>query len=1362
MKERSPKLKPQKGEPLPEFDQLLGYLNLSSGNYDSLVFITLNELFANLASSERDIEVPLHVGAGKKLLERLAALDGNGSTYRDTQQARAVIQLCFFDFPAAYRAFHSDVLFHQTDEFLFNAFFMGRVLESALRHSLHQEPTQVALESLIDHLNDYVGHRPVAILENHRCEPYTHEWIRPVPIFISGVGGAFGPYEELVNQAISILTASDPNLLRVAQFDLDCLDEIAIDPRALDFDHPVNRRPNHHFGQWDEHSVDGKGFYRRFIVHSITLDAMLQRVKENTDIPHSELMLEAGAVLACTMLMGAGISGSGPEAYDSEVTLGKLVGIIANYRDVFYSGLLKQLPPKHRSRLLAEAAERHQPFGAARQDINTKLSTQRDQQLIHCHLAHVYAGLGYRDAALAEASVVPVAAARLNSQIDCLMGSARGHLMHGNLRAAVDELPQVFALMRRGIDCGAIVDPWNIIGFDGNFSLFPATENSIRDHRIDDLVELVNETLSLYSELWANAAAVNELSLCEQIRQQFSEFVEWWHQFAAHEVMSVDAVDPQDVFAAAQHVAEALNLWHQQGAPAGNLEFWAQHARMFDSPSAFRLAIEALMDRQDFRTSSALLVLWLSQNEKIDLQQGDVSFYDLLWRWVSAQGAKIRSADPSDSAAVWNAVRKFHDYLEANAEGYWRVPKFSVGWSRDAGQERRKGTPDDSDSADQDNILRAAYENFTYEDETDDGFEGTVFENGNQSESELEAEAERIVERLEFIASLSDYWRMVAMFPLQLNDQPLAPRGKYIDPLDNRRETLGEWLSQAQKFRHDLSVLLGTVHDFALPTSGVDAESMFSYDRMRLYKESLAQQIINCSVQVETAIRMLASVNLAIDVLTENRSLDNVDSSFQEARPIVAVLAAMVLRDREAIIEMFPRLSDYLQRCRLLYVPLSRGGSPQEIVQFRTDQTSIRVLLETLPLLGLLNEPYELTKMAMNMERNMPIEQGAVTEFDELFRVAFSSMVKSLVIASQQRSARRSEQKISKKKLREVQESEQEALFNCSQDLTESMLMIWLEHSRTLRLSVLERVARTHQWQALLKFIKSYGADLFTQEFLQLSNIRAILHQGVDEWLYKMQRSDFPGRPRLFDEIGHGLSLRQAVEYLTLILEAVIENYPRYRDYNATTTQSDHGDMLHVLLDFLRLERRYDRILWHLKPVTWAHEILVREGAGEVARDWRRSLTERVQTEANRYLTMYHRLRKKYSVQMASIGQHLEGRFVKPMLIDRLVALVPQASIYSGNPRCQEAFEMLKFECDAMAAMSPGVGMDVPDWLEAVEDEVTMLSMPPRLLEAAGMLGPIREPIEMDWDDLVQQIEDLPHRGFDWQDPNADNLDETS
>src|SRR5205085_3243752 len=110
-------------------------------------------------------------------------------------------------------------------------------------------------------------------------------------------------------------------LLEAAWFDPQRLDELAFDPRAYDFNHPANKRPNYHFGQWDPHHIDNTGHYRRFVVQQVTLDGLLTRVNEDSDLPRDQRLLEAAAVLAGTILMASGTSGAGPDTHDSSVTL---------------------------------------------------------------------------------------------------------------------------------------------------------------------------------------------------------------------------------------------------------------------------------------------------------------------------------------------------------------------------------------------------------------------------------------------------------------------------------------------------------------------------------------------------------------------------------------------------------------------------------------------------------------------------------------------------------------------------------------------------------------------------------------------------------------------------------------------------------------------------------------------------------------------------------------------------------------------------------------------------------------------------------------------------------------------------------
>jgi hypothetical protein len=396
-----------------------------------------------------------------------------------------------------------------------------------------------------------------------------------------------------------------------------------------------------------------------------------------------------------------------------------------------------------------------------------------------------------------------------------------------------------------------------------------------------------------------------------------------------------------------------------------------------------------------------------------------------------------------------------------------------------------------------------------------------------------------------------------------------------------------------------------------------------------------------------------------------------------------------------------------------LYVPLAKGGDPAAIVRARVVQTAVLDLLRRMPTLGLMRETYELTRTTLAMERDNPIGRGAVTEFDEIFEVAYSSMVHVLVQSTSQLKQQRETEGLEKK---EITEEAQTVLFDCIEMLTETMLSLWLDHSRTLRLSVLEKVHDKQSWERIVEFIENYGSGLFTQQFLHLGNIRAILHQGVDRWLTQVMQS--PPDLRLFDELGAVLPKQKAVRYLTLVLESVIENYNEYRDYNTTTTQSDSGESLYMFLDFLRLRSRYDRVCWNLKPVIWAHRILVNDQENGVARMWRRSLTERVGPEADKYQGMLKKLRNTYSIRMESVARRLKGRFGHQMQIDRLKALVAPAMEDPNQRKSARVFELLQHESQAFSRSTQGVGVDLPAWLAALEQEVQYNLVPKQMRDS--------------------------------------------
>jgi hypothetical protein len=254
---------------------------------------------------------------------------------------------------------------------------------------------------------------------------------------------------------------------------------------------------------------------------------------------------------------------------------------------------------------------------------------------------------------------------------------------------------------------------------------------------------------------------------------------------------------------------------------------------------------------------------------------------------------------------------------------------------------------------------------------------------------------------------------------------------------------------------------------------------------------------------------------------------------------------------------------------------------------------------------------------------------------------------------------------------------------------------------------VLERIHDRATWKKTVAFIEQYGDEIFTQRFLNLGNIRAILHQGVAQWLTSLREgSHEEGPQKLLNDLDNGGSLEEAAEQLGLVLESIVENYGEYRDYNSTTTQSDRGELLYMLLDFLRLRSRYDRVCWNLKPVVLAHEILVRRGEDDAARIWRKALTERIKDEANQYLLKLAELQKKYAMRMPTVADRLAERFIRPLTIDRIRALVAPAIEEAREGGDAPKFEMLRHDTEHLTREPTGVGLDVPAWLVALEEEV--------------------------------------------------------
>ncbi len=1273
--------------------RLLGWINFSDGRPNPKWQRELDDAFDALV--QEGVEQPWQA-LQSWLRNELDALEHSGNAaFRDSSQARTVIPLVFERVLPAYRQDHSDLLARLSERELFTPFFVARVFEAALSEGSPWDESERITRGALKRLNDFVGHRPIAVLESRpQTDLYPHERVRPVPLYIKGAGVAHGPYREMITQALDILEKADPDILHEACFDPKLLDELAFDPRPYDHGHPVNRRPNYLFGEWDPHQIDEQGRFRRFVVRKTTLDAILTRLPDEDppDATRQERVYETGAVLAGTILMAAGTSGTGPTYFDSTVTLSKLVPRIARYRDAFYKQLIAGVGGEHGAKLQAESHKFRQPFGAARQHLNQELARQRAVELQESHLALLFAEMGYPEASRRRAASIAALSVRMLAEMRLRLASGQLAVEKNRLSQAAALLAESEELLLLGINCGAVADPWNALGFQGLFPLFNSREDSVRDPRLDDLIETVSRIFHLYSDLLVAAASSGDDDLGKKLTRSLERFAAWWDKHAAYEVSDLPRVHGGERAAAAAHVAKAIAGVRGSNASANDLAYWRQHREGFRAPSAFAQVVDALLRRGNQRAAMALLMTWLSEAGEIALEEGEASFHALARRWLH----EVIEA-PGPALEKTPLVVRWFAHLEANADELWTVPDLN------GGGENWSEKEDDED------VFEAAYEDMSYRDSADDGEEGAVAGGESREHFSLEEEADRIESRLDFLATTAKLWQDAIPF--------LRP---FVGANAELAEAAKGWLAAARSWQAPLLELLDHLHELKIPEPVGGFEDVMEFDRRRILREQLAEAVIETALETGRAVRLLGGLS------SERPRRASHDPNWE---PMALRLeAALGEGDADAVRKLLSRFVAEFRTQPLLFVPMSDGGHPRQILRSRQAQAMLRSLLEQLPRLGLIRETYHLIQIAKSMEQNAPPEGRKISEFQHLFPIALQSVLEALLDAAHSWPPGDLEG--------------DEALVDLLRRITDSFLTLWLAHSQTLRLSVLETPPPGSDWEGLHEFVKKYGGDLFSPQFLSLANLRSVLHRGARNWIESLAAEPEP--PKLWIDIESGeLERSCAAELVEYVVQAMIEHHEEYRDYNSTTTQSDYGENLHLLLDFLKIKSNYDRYAWRMQPLVQAHAVLCRRGQDDAAKRWQANMASFTRTKvAEPLLVELTKLEEQHGLRLRTVRDRLEERFVRPLVIDRLCSLVEPAMRQAADPPNEGgAFGRLEDQLHLLTDRPIGIGLDAPEWLEKLEDEVEAVrkrmaqgDRPPKRGLAPGVV--------LNFDDLQRQLTD--------------------
>ncbi|HLJ11255.1 MAG TPA: hypothetical protein VKU82_08700, partial [Planctomycetaceae bacterium] len=916
-----------------------------------------------------------------------------------------------------------------------------------------------------------------------------------------------------------------------------------------------------------------------------------------------------------------------------------------------------------------------------------------------------FARMGYAEAAREQAVVIPSTATRFETEIQLRMTLAHLELDRAEVAIADRMIGEAENFLHRGIDCGAIVDPWNILGFQGQFPLFAAREDSVSDQRVDKLLAMMEQAFNAYSRLVCEAAAAGDDGLCRTAAGRFRRLAEFWDKFATTSVSDLPAIHGGESYESAVRVAEALSAWHREGVGDGNIAFWKRRIDDFQSPRAYAIVIDLLIRKKDIVAAMNLLIQWLSQSQSVPLEAGGYSFSPLMLRWLNL-------VLDGDRAAAWPLVRKFFEFFEANAGEWVAVPALVRGA---AGELQLGGTSADRRSAgpfaadhnepgpgafaaeegplidpdefveESSSLYGAAYENVVYRDSAQDGQTGdTVDESGPHFDTDLDLIAGPVDARLRFLVTLSQTWGVVADYLSEgpANSGERAAGAQRLMVTDEQLGVLRHWEARNGQLIAGITALTDDLAAWEPAEPGGDPDSLSEYDRQLHVKFGLLNAVISAGVALTDTARMLKC-------LTHKEPSQAATKDFEETS--LLLLRRLAEKNRAGVRRALPFLLRHLARRALLYVPVDRGGRPKDILAARNLQSLIRTLLAQMPQLGLFRETWHLLRIAYVMERTSPPTGMSITEFDRLLEAALHATLASIISAQTP----------------DGRPLDDQALVDTTGQVLELYLRLWLKHSATMRLSSVEALKDPPTWRKVKSFIKKYGADLFHPRMLTMGNLRGIVQRGAEAYLDYLSENEDPLHPvKLLEELDSKMSRGSAAFLLDTILRCIVEKFDRFLEYNTTTTQSDYGEQLYCLLDFLRHEADYERQAWNLAPMELAHEVLSRMGRRTAAEWWRDDLERKTAEIAKSFLQKLKRLEKQYGMRLPGISDRLAERFVKPLALDRILALVKPAMRDARAGADSEAFRRLNRESEEYLSTTLGSALELQPWLQALEEEV--------------------------------------------------------
>jgi hypothetical protein len=227
---------------------------------------------------------------------------------------------------------------------------------------------------------------------------------------------------------------------------------------------------------------------------------------------------------------------------------------------------------------------------------------------------------------------------------------------------------------------------------------------------------------------------------------------------------------------------------------------------------------------------------------------------------------------------------------------------------------------------------------------------------------------------------------------------------------------------------------------------------------------------------------------------------------------------------------------------------------------------------------------------------------------------------------------------------------------------------------------------------------------------LTLGNARAIVLHGADRLLNELANNVAPFQTiRIIDDLEEGkLDREHAVDIMEFVYESVVDNFDVFLEYNTTTTQSDYGNRLYCLLDFLRIKLLYDRFEWNHLPYHFVHEVMTRIEVADMAALIEEELIDETRETAESLMKELQQLEVTYGVRLPALHDLIGDRLVGPLKVNRMTARVARCNPELPDvtdEQATESFQQLRDEIADYMQGRMGSGIETPEWMNSLGRE---------------------------------------------------------